>query len=361
MDYIKYNVDIILEKDPKKQQKMMSERMDKLPTIKTPNYMFKNEDGIRFSNQTASWGLEEPVISAGAAYADLDNDGDLDIILNNCNEQAGIYRNDLRQQNDSSRYLDIKLTGKGQNPFAVGAKITLRTTAGIQVQELMPSRGFQSSVDYLVHFGMGPRDSALSLEIDWPNGQVSSLSAPGMNKTIHALIPDVAPAPSPAGGPSTPRLFSLLDSLEFVHKENNYNDFTQQSLLPQWFSRQGPALAKGDINGDKLEDVFIGGAKGQAGSFFIQDRDGRLKKQNDPALTADAAYEDITAAIFDADGDGDNDLFVGSGGYELSPDDPLLQNRLYPQQWEGPVYKSGKCFANGPGQRQCAHSSRFQQ
>ena len=124
-------------------------------------------------------------------------------------------------------------------------------------------------------------------------------------------------------------MFTFSDSLPFKHTENFYNDFNQQTLLPQWFSRQGPAMAKGDINGDKLEDLFIGGARGQAGVFFIQNKNGTFTKYADPALTADAAYEDITAAIFDADGDGDNDLFVGSGGYELQPNDSLLQNRLY--------------------------------
>ena len=212
------------------------------------------------------------------------------------------------------------------------------------MQEMMPSRGFQSSVDYMVHFGMGNKDSALRLDINWPNGQVSSIDAPGMNKTINARIADAGSAPLQAGSSSPGPLFSSLDSLEFTHTENNYNDFTQQVLLPQWFSRQGPALAKGDINGDKLEDVFIGGAKGQAGVFFIQNKNGRFSKQNDAALTADAAYEDITAAIFDADGDGDNDLFVGSGGYELAPDDPLLQNRLYLNNGKGRFIRALKAL-----------------
>jgi enediyne biosynthesis protein E4 len=341
MDYIKYNVDMIMERDPAKQQEMMKNRMNKLPEIKVANYIFCNDGNLKFSNKTKEWGLDEQVISAGAAYADLDNDGDLDIITNNCNDIASVYRNDLNK--DSASYVDIQLKGEGKNTFSIGAKIEVQTTSGEQVQELMPSRGFQSSVDYRLHFGIPKNDSIKSVTIDWPNSKRLVINSPARNKLIIADIKEAATEDANLSSAiaKTDKKFNLIDSLPFKHTENTYNDFTQQVLLPQWFSRQGPALAKGDINGDKLEDVFIGGAKGQAGALFIQDKNGHFKKLEDAAISADAAYEDITAAIFDADGDGDNDLFVGSGGYELQPNDPLLQNRLYINSGNGKFARSG--------------------
>jgi enediyne biosynthesis protein E4 len=340
MDYLKYNVNIILEKDPQKQQEMMRNRINKLPTIKIPNYLFKNEGDLKFSNKTIEWGMDEPVISAGAAYADLDNDGDLDIITNNCNEVASIYQNNLRKLNPGRKYLNIKLVGNGLNPFGVGSKITLVSTSGIQMQEMMPSRGFQSSVDYILHFGIAPADSVRQVKVIWSNGLSSSINSPGINKTLIVNIREAHPDSTQIPAPKIKPLFAFVDSLPFKHTENIYNDFTQQPLLPQWFSRQGPAMAKGDINGDKLEDFFIGGAKGQPGVFFIQNKNGTFTKYVDPALSADSAYEDITAAIFDADGDGDNDLFVGSGGYELQPNDTLLHNRLYINNGKGVFTRS---------------------
>jgi hypothetical protein len=340
MDYIKYNFDIIIEKDSKKQEEMLKERINKLPTIKVPNYIFKNEGDLKFSNKTIAWGLGDPVISAGAAYADLDNDGDLDIITNNCNEVAGIYQNNLNKLNPGMKYLNIKLKGGGQNPFAIGSKITLVSTSGIQLQEMMPSRGFQSSVEYTIHFGIAPADSVKQVNIVWPNGSNSTISSPSINKTLIIDIKDTSSYTLQALKPENKPLFSFSDSLSFKHSENIFNDFSQQALLPQWFSRQGPAMAKGDINGDRLEDIFIGGAKGQAGVFFLQNKNGTFTKHTIKSLDTDSEYEDITAAIFDADGDGDNDLFVGSGGYELHPNDSLLQNRLYFNNGKGEFIKS---------------------
>jgi hypothetical protein len=338
MDYIKYNVDIILERDPTKQQAMMKSRIDKLPTIKMPNYIFRNDDGLKFSNQTQNWGLDHPGISSGAAYADLDNDGDLDLVINNCNEDASVYRNNFEKMANGNKYLNIKLKGNGANPFAIGAVVTIATTSGIQVQEMMPSRGFQSSVDYRLHFGIAQADSVKGVTVKWPNGLVSSVPSPGSNKEVTIAISGATDTIEKSSPP--PPLFTFMDTLPFRHTENRYNDFTQQGLLPQWFSRQGPAMAKGDINGDKLEDFFIGGAKGQPGVFFIQTKNGQFKRQSDAAIRVDSAYEDITAVLFDADNDGDYDLFVGSGGYELQPDDPLLQNRIYINKGNGTFEKS---------------------
>lgn len=340
MDYIKYNVDIIIEKDSKRQEEMFKDRVNKLPTIKVPNYIYRNEGDLRFSNKTIDWGMDEAVVSAGAAYADLDNDGDLDMVTNNCNEVAGLYKNNLNKLNPAMKYLAIQLKGGGQNPFAIGSKVTLVTTTGIQVQEMIPSRGFQSSVDNTIHFGIAPNDSVKQVNVVWSNGSSSSITAPGINKTISINMQESTSNSLQTSTPENKTVFAFTDSLPFKHAENYYNDFSQQGLLPQWFSRQGPAMAKGDINGDKLEDIFIGGAKGQAGIFFLQNKNGTFTKQALQCLNADYEYEDITAAIFDADGDGNNDLFVGSGGFELQPNDPLLQNRLYINNGKGGFTKN---------------------
>ena len=167
MDYIKYNVDMFMERDPAKQQEMMRNRMNKLPEIKIRNYMYRNEGNLKFSNKTVEWGLDDEVISAGAAYADLDNDGDLDIVTNNCNEVAGVYRNNETVLHPQSKYLDVKLKGTSNNTFGIGAKVTLNSVKGVQVQEMMPSRGFQSSVGYTLHFGIADDDSAKSVNVIW--------------------------------------------------------------------------------------------------------------------------------------------------------------------------------------------------
>lgn len=326
MDYIKYNVDMVMERDPAKQQEMMKNRMNRLPEIKIANYIYRNEGNLKFSNRTTEWGLDEPVIAAGAAYGDLDNDGDLDIVTNNCNDIASVYRNNSIK--DSASYLSVQLKGQAPNTFGIGAKVEVVTTSGKQVQEMMPSRGFQSSVDFKLHFGIPRNDSINEVVVYWANNRKSKVELPGKNKNLTIDIKQSEPDSLEVRS-SGATYYSFQDTLPFKHTENIYNDFTQQVLLPQWFSRQGPAMAKGDINGDKIEDVFIGGAKGQAGVFFIQDKNRKFRRVDDAALNADAAYEDITAAIFDMDGDGDNDLLVGSGGYELQPNDPLLQNRLY--------------------------------
>ena len=244
MDYIKYSIDIIIEKDREKQSEMMQNKMNKLPTINMANYMFRNDGHLTFSNQTAAWGLDEPVISAGAAYADLDNDGDLDIVTNNCNDVASIYQNNLRTLNPNSKYLNIKLTGAGMNPFAIGSKVTLVTSSGIQTQELMPSRGFQSSVDYLIHFGIATKDSVEKVIVNWPGGQTSILQAPGFNKVINLNISDATIGTVSDSVPVIKPLISFADTLPFKHNENTYNDFAQQGLLPQWFSRQGTSHGK---------------------------------------------------------------------------------------------------------------------
>ncbi|MGK2861650.1 MAG: CRTAC1 family protein, partial [Chitinophagaceae bacterium] len=229
MDFIKYSVDIIMEKDPGKQQEMLSNRMNKLPTIKVPNYIFKNEGNLKFSNKTAEWGIDDPVVSAGAAYADLDNDGDLDIITNNCNDVAGIYQNNLRNLNTDAKYLNIKLEGNGQNLFGIGSKISLITSSGIQVQEMMPSRGFQSSVDYIIHFGVATNDSVEKVNVVWSNGHFSSIVSPGINKTLTINIAGALTDSIKTDLPSAATLFTFSDSLPFKHTENFYNDFNQQT------------------------------------------------------------------------------------------------------------------------------------
>jgi hypothetical protein len=336
MDFLKYSTDQTLQGKAADKKAFMHDVLKKMPTIKVANYCFKNEGSNRFTNQAATWGLDEPVVSAGAAFADLDNDGDMDLIVNNTNDLAAVYRNNA-EGNLNNNYLDVVLKGTKGNLNAIGAKVSIETKTGLQVLEQVPVRGFQSSVSNVLHFGLDSSDSVRNIVVNWPDGTSSRIDNIARNKTI-TVSQDAAT--NEAVQDDIIKYFSLPNSLPFVHKENAFNDLSRQNLLPCYFSRQGPCLAQGDVNGDGLADIFVGGAKGQAGAILIQSADGSYANLNCPALVADANSEDITAVFFDANNDGKIDLFVGSGGYEMEEKDSLLQNRLYINNGKGQFIRS---------------------
>ncbi|RTZ00349.1 CRTAC1 family protein [Flavobacterium sp. RSP49] len=310
--------------------------ISKMPSTPIPNYAFKNNKNLTFTNEALKWGLDTPSFSNGAAYGDLDNDGDLDLIVNNVNMEAFIYRNNS-EKSKNNHFLKVKLKGEGQNTFAVGSVVELFSGKEILRQELIPSRGFQSSVDYVMTFGIGTKKID-SLQVIWPNGKFEMIKKVVNNTTMNLNIATAKLNYVPKNKVLKP-LFSEKKAPFLAHKENNYVDFDHEGLISKMLSQEGPAFAVADINGDGNEDVFIGGAKGQAGKIYVNKGNGNFTLLAQKDLESDAGFEDTAASFFDANNDGHVDLLVGSGGNEKS-DQANYKNRLYLNDGNGFFVKS---------------------
>ncbi|MCI0698417.1 VCBS repeat-containing protein, partial [candidate division KSB1 bacterium] len=307
------------------------ELISKIPSTKLSNYAFRNKGDLTFSNQAKEWGLDLPSFSNGAAYGDLDGDGDNDLVINNVNQPAFVYRNEADSLTDN-HYLKVKLVGEGMNAFAIGAKVTLKSAnAQIFVQEQIPMRGFQSSVDYVLAFGLGERNVIDTLLVDWPNGNQGMMTNVLADQMVILYQKDAALRSQPSALHPQPLFRDVTETfpLQYRHVENEFDDFQREPLNPHQLSTEGPKIAKGDVNGDGLEDLYIGGAKESAGKLLIQTASGTFMSASEKAFEAAKISEDVGAAFFDADGDGDYDLYVVSGGNEYSPLAPALLDRLY--------------------------------
>ncbi len=306
------------------------QQLDRMPSQKVPNYLFRNQGDLTFQNETEAWGLGEPTFSNGAAYADLDNDGDLDLVINNLDDFASVYEN--RSASSDERFLRVKLQGNAQNPFGVGSKVTAYHHNSLQFQQLYPTRGFQSSVEPILHFGVGEWESIDSLRVEWYDRKTTVLTDVASNQVVTVAYQQ---AENSSASPAAPRRSTLFQEvtgkvgLDFTHREEAYNDFDYEFLIPRQFSRQGPAMVTGDVNGDGQDDVFVGGARGQAGQLFLQTARGTFTQAAAQPWSRDAESEDVRACLFDADQDLDLDLYVGSGSNEFDSGSVLLQDRLY--------------------------------
>jgi enediyne biosynthesis protein E4 len=300
--------------------------ISKMPQVPLPNYAFRNNGDLTFTNKARAWGLGHRGFSNGAAYADLDNDGNLDLVVNNLNAPASIYRN----RGSSAHYLRIALRGSGANTGGIGAKVTVSTQGRRQLVEAIPTRGFQSSVDPVLHFGLGTATRIDTLTVTWPNRRAQVLTNVAVDTTITLIEADATVRPSgrPAVRPSLFTDVSAQLGSTYKHHENTFFDYGREPLMPHLLSTEGPALAVGDVNGDGRDDIYVGGAKWQPGALFVQTATGSLRAVAQPAFRADSLHEDVAAALFDADGDRDLDLYVVSGGNEFWEGEPL-RDRLY--------------------------------
>ena len=303
-----------------------------MPAEKLDNYIYKNNGDLTFSKEIEAWGLSDPSFSNGAAYADLDNDGDLDLIVNNINDEVGLYRN-----NSNKNYIQIQLEGSAKNSLGIGAEVFVKTAKETQVQHLYLARGFESSVTPALNFGLGDNSTIQEINVQWPNGTVSTLKNPKANQRIK--ISQTGAIASSLDLKKIKRAKKNTDpsalALTYTQLENDVNDYDTQLLLPQKQSTKGTGIVKADVNGDGLEDLFVGNAKNAAASLYLQKEDGTFIESNTALWKAAAKYEDANALFFDADGDGDQDLYVVSAGYELKRNDPLLQDRLYVNDGKG--------------------------
>lgn len=325
MDFIKYTMQLVLQSN---QAASAQEYIEKMPGNYIPNYIFKNNGDQTFTKKSNDWGFNQNTVTSGAAYADLDNDGDLDLVVNNTNDFAGIYKNNSESAMKNN-YLKIKLQGDSKNTGGIGAKVKLYCGSRQYYQEAFPVRGFQSSVDPVLNFGIGEHTIVDSVLIIWPNDNMQVLTRVNANQLLTVKSSDAITKWNYDAKEIGPQYFSTDTLKNIIHVENNFNDFTVQSLLPNYLSRQGPCMAVADVNKDGFDDVFVGGAKGKSSALFIQNKDGSFTSKLPSAFLKDAVSEDVAAEFFDADGDADMDLYVGGGGYEFGHNDTALQGRLY--------------------------------
>jgi hypothetical protein len=315
--------------------------MDSIPSVKIKNFAYKNKGNLQFEDVTNAWGITQPSFSNGAAYADLDNDGDLDYIVNNINDSASVYRNNIVQQKPAeSNYLRIKLKGGKDNILGLGAWIEIAYNNGEkQVYEYSPYRGYLSSIEPIAHFGLGKVQVVEQVKVIWPNGKAQILKQVHTNKTLYLDEANAKDIPQENTKPQVVLLKDITDALniDYVHRENDIIDFNVQKLLPHKFSQFGPALAVGDVNGDGLDDIFVAGANEYKGKFLLQTKDGKfLVKDLLPGNEGkEKGSEDMGVLLFDTENDGDLDLYIVSGSYEYPAGDPHYQDRFYLNDGKG--------------------------
>jgi hypothetical protein len=328
-DFIEFRRKYIMDKNYDLKPKDISVLMENLPSSDLENYAFKNKNGAEFGEVSTEWNLDDAVNSNGAAYSDLDDDGDLDLVTNNINSKSYIYRNSTNEASKNS-FLKVKLEGDGQNAYGVGSKVYVYADSTSQYVEQFPARGYLSSVSPTLHFGLGAHPRADSVRVVWPDGRRQTVYDVPANQTLtlrqgDAVETDRAPASS------SPIFREVSSPVEAQHQmAGDIDDFRRQPLMVNPKSFSGPAMAQSDVNGDGRTDLFVGGGNGQASTLYLQEPDGTFTPRSSSVFEADQKSNDIEALFADVNDDGHPDLYVASGGYgRFREDDPALQDRLY--------------------------------
>ena len=337
LDFINYMENYVQIKGRLKREDVL-EIINQMPSSNLSNYLFKNLGGTTFDNVTKELGLDQTANSNGAAYADLDNDGDLDLIVNNINKPAFIYRNE--SQKAAKNYLKVKLQGENKNTSGIGSRVVIYNNNSKQSLEQIPNRGYLSTVSNILNFGLGQEQTIDSLVIDWNSGKRQVLLNVNANQLV-TLEEKNAQAIKKIKSSPTSTFREITPAISFNHKNDAINDFKRQPLLLNQPSHSGPCMAKGDVNNDGLEDIFIGGSSGQSAALFVQNSNGSFNRKKIRSFDIDKISEDSDATFFDANNDGHQDLYVVSGGYHnFSENDKLLQDRLYLGDGQGGFSKT---------------------
>ncbi|MGO4920304.1 VCBS repeat-containing protein [Maribacter spongiicola] len=337
LDFINY-MDSYVQSKGRLQRQDVLELIKEMPASNLTNFFYSNKDGVNFTDDTKSAGIDQPANSNGAIYTDLDNDGDLDLVVNNINKPAFIYRNDT--PNESHNYLSIKLKGSDKNTHGIGSKVSIFNNGKTQVVEQMPTQGYLSTVSPILHFGLSDNTTIDSLVINWNSGKTETLTQVTTNQLL--ILEEVNAKKSDLVRGKTKVLFSkVAEAITYHHQSSSVNDFKRQSLLLKQLSHDGPPMAKGDINNDGLEDIVIGGGIGQPTSIFIQNNNKKFTQKINTSFEVDKERFDSDIALFDVNNDGNLDMYIASGGYHnFAQNDPLLQDRLYLGDGKGKFIKS---------------------
>lgn len=358
-DFLKFKYDYYMQQARAKEKAdtfYVSGLMTSTPVHK---FVFKNNRDYTFTDKTIAWGFEKKGFSTGAAYSDLDNDGDLDLVISNQNETASVYRNMIRENNPDANYISIRLKGTGKNTSGFCSKVYVYTKYGVQYQEEMPTHGYQSCVTSVLHFGLSDATTIDSIRVEWPGEGINILKDVKANQRLLIDRKDQILRKTVTQVPG--KIFKLVDPLvPYVHKEFGSNDFDRQPLLTSMLSLCGPVMAVADVNGDKLEDIYAGGTKENPGKLYLQLPDGSFKESSDFNFREDFECTDADAIFFDADRDGDQDLYVASGGYhDYKAGDILLQDRLYINDGKGKFKKATDALPLMLTSKSCVRASDF--
>ncbi len=360
-DFLRYWGDYLIKKAAAAETPSLLELVQKMPSTKLSNYLFHNNGDLTFTNVTDAWGCSQAAVSNGATYVDLDGDGDLEIVVNNINEPAFIYQNNARETNGNA-FLAVQLEDNSANRFGVGARVTLSFDNGDrETYEQIPTRGYQSAVPEVLHIGLGKK-TPRALQVEWPGRQTANQVTVLQNVATNTRItirPDPAARQTPLQPAAVAPACEAL-TVPFRHTEYDYNDFKRQPLLPYMLSRCGPVMAKADVDGDGLEDVYFGGAKWNPGRLYRQLAAWQFEPVDTAVFQEERFCTDADALFFDADNDGDPDLYLASGGYEdYRANDMNLEDRLYLNDGKGHFTHSVGALPSMRVAKSCVRAADF--